>query len=422
MGGRHRTIRPVVSADVLVVGAGPAGAAAAIALARAGRDVLVCDKATFPRDKCCGDGLTAMALRRLAEMGLAPDRVASWMPVRDIHLRSPGGRTVDLTLPGGPGLHAAVARRADLDAALVDMARRAGARVVEGAALRGVEVHPDRVVACLDGLPPAQARYVIGADGMWSPLRKILGLADRAYRGEWHAFRQYVVAPGPAARDLWVWFEPDILPGYAWSFPLPDGRANVGFGVPRGSRLDGAGLARTWRGLLARPHIAEVIGPGWRRESPRRAWPIPAALPSTRLTAGRALFVGDAAAAADPMTGEGIGQALETGALAAEAVLAGGARRPELVARCYERSARAALQLDHRLASRLSTILGHRHLTDAALAVVDGGEWRRRSFARWMFEDEPRSALLTPRRWHCHFLRRPGVTFSADAAVVDDMT
>ena len=396
---------------MLVIGAGPAGAAAAIALARAGRDVLVCDRATFPRDKCCGDGLTAMALRQLSELGLAPDRVASWSPVRDVHLRSPGGRTVDLALPPAPGLHAAVARRADLDAALVELARQAGATVAEGATLRHVELRPDRVVAHCEGHPPAQARYVIGADGMWSPLRKALGLADRTYRGEWHAFRQYILAPGPAARDLWVWFEADLLPGYAWSFPLPDGGANVGFGVPRGSRLDGSMLARTWRGLLQRPHIAEVIGPDWRPESPRRAWPIPAALPTTRLSAGRALFVGDAAAATDPMTGEGIGQALQTGVLAAEAVLAGGACQPELVSQRYERAARAALQLDHRLASGLSRILAHRRLTEMALAVVDGGEWRRRSFARWMFEDEPRAAVLTPRRWHRGFGRRAGAIF-----------
>ena len=70
---------------------------------------------------------------------------------------------------------------------------------------------------------------------MWSPLRKLLGLATPGYLGEWHAFRQYFhQTTGPASRRLWVWFEPDLLPGYAWSFPLPDGRANVGFGVLRG--------------------------------------------------------------------------------------------------------------------------------------------------------------------------------------------
>ena len=79
---------------------------------------------------------------------------------------------------------------------------------------------------------------------MWSPLRKHLGVATPGYLGEWHAFRQYFTGVGPrAARDLFVWFEPDLLPGYAWSFPLPDGRANVGFGIQRGRQ--GAAASRT---------------------------------------------------------------------------------------------------------------------------------------------------------------------------------
>ena len=114
---------------------------------------------------------------------------------------------------------------------------------------------------------------------MWSPLRKHLGVATPGYLGEWHAFRQYFTNVGPrAARELFVWFEPDLLPGYAWSFPLPDGGANVGFGIQR----DGGKVARVqdmkelWPDLLARPHIRAVLGPDAIPESPHRAWPIPA--------------------------------------------------------------------------------------------------------------------------------------------------
>src|SRR5205807_6308905 len=125
----------MIAADVAVVGGGPAGAAAAITLARAGRDVVVVDRARFPREKCCGDGLTADALRQLEALGLRPEVVASWQRVDNVWVRSPSGRTVRLPLPRGQGTYAAVARRRDLDAALLDEARAAGAEVHDGHAL-----------------------------------------------------------------------------------------------------------------------------------------------------------------------------------------------------------------------------------------------------------------------------------------------
>ena len=92
----------------------------------------------------------------------------------------------------------------------------------------------DHVAIEVDGIGTVRARYVVAADGMWSPVRKAVGAATPGYRGEWHAFRQYARnVTGPAAERLIVWFEPDLLPGYAWSFPLPGKRANIGFGVLR---------------------------------------------------------------------------------------------------------------------------------------------------------------------------------------------
>jgi flavin-dependent dehydrogenase len=312
-------------------------------------------------------------------------------------------------LPRHAGLYAAVARRTDLDAALVALARSAGVRVHEGHALTGAEERADRVVLDVDGIGPVEARYAIGADGMWSPLRKHLGVATEGYRGEWHAFRQYFTDVGPrAARDLFVWFEPDLLPGYAWSFPLPDGGANVGFGIQRGGKVARVqDMARIWPELLDRPHIRAVLGPDARPELPHRAWPIPARIDAVRLTTARALFVGDAAAATDPMTGEGIGQALLTGVLAAEAIGAGGLE-PALVAAAYERQARDALVADHKMSVLLIRALKHRKGARAAVRVAGLSPWTRRNFARWLFEDYPRAILATPRRWHRHLLSGPG--------------
>ena len=400
----------MLAVDVVVIGAGPAGVAAAVHLVRAGREVLLVDKAVFPRDKCCGDGLTAGALRSLERLGLDPGAVRSWKPVDDVVVRSPSGHEVVFPLPRGQGTFAAVARRVDLDAALVDLARAAGVEVAEGHACEGADVGEDRITLDISGIGRVAARYAIAADGMWSPLRKALGAGQPGYLGEWHAFRQYFRGVGPrAASELVVWFEPDLLPGYAWSFPLPDGRANVGFGIQR----DGAptkSMKAQWPELLARPHIAAFLGPDAEPESPHKAWPIPARVGDLPLHAagGRALFVGDAAAVTDPMTGEGIGQALLTGELAADAIIHAGALDPTVAAARYDAAVRRELVPDAALSNLLIRALRSPLGARGAVRVAGATGWTRRNFARWLFEDYPRAYVATPGRWREHSLTGTG--------------
>jgi menaquinone-9 beta-reductase len=403
----------VLAADVVVIGGGPAGSAAAIELARAGRDVTLVDRARFPRDKVCGDGITTGALRLLEDLGLQPRRVASWQRVDDVVVRGPAGPEVTFPLPRGPGTYAAVARRADLDTALLDEARVAGVKVLDGHACVAAREHEDRVAIGVEGIGELTANYAVAADGMWSPTRKHLGLAAPGYRGDWHAFRQYFGGVGPrAARDLFVWFEPDLLPGYAWSFPLPGGRANVGFGIVRGERVGRVqDMAGIWRDLLDRPHIRGMLGEGAEPEAPHRAWPIPARIDEAVLTGRRTLFVGDAAAASDRLTGEGIGQALLSGILAAEAIASGDRTRseaPGVVTARYRRAVRRALVADHRMSTLLIRAVRHRRGVRAGLRLSGATDWTRRSFARWLFEDYPRALLATPRRWHRGMFSGPG--------------
>ena len=394
--------------DVVVIGAGPAGVSAAITLARAQRSVVLIDKATFPRDKICGDGLTASALRQMEELGLDPGGIVSWLPVGDMTLRSPWGREFDFPLPRDRGSYAAVATRFDLDAALVELAIKEGVDVRQGNAVVAVKHTNEGVRVSAAGLDPFNARFAVAADGMWSPTRKLLGATIPGYRGEWHAFRQYFADVGArASRELYVSFERDILPGYFWSFPLPDGRANVGFGIKRGGKHSIQDMKALWADLLERPHIRLVLGDQATPLDTHRAWPIPARIDDIEASSRRVLFVGDAVAACDTMTGEGIGQALETGRMAVETMLAGW-DDPDQVGANYRAALDRAMVADHKMSAALVRALQHRKGAETAIRVAGMSRWTRRNFGRWLFEDYPRALVLTPRRWRRGALHQPG--------------
>jgi menaquinone-9 beta-reductase len=240
------------------------------------------------------------------------------------------------------------------------------------------------------------ARFVVAADGHFSSVRRAWQPSAGPALGEWHAARQYF--SGVDDRRLWVAFEQDLLPGYFWVFPLPGGRANVGFGVLRDGRK-GHDLKALWTDLLMRPAMRSILGPDAVPEDRVRAWPIPTRYDPASLADGRVLFVGDAAAVVDPMTGEGIAQAMETGMLAAGTIAEGHGADPQVVGDRYRRAVARALGTDLRFAAALQRLLARPKAASAAIRAVDANDWTRRNFARWMFEDYPRAALFTPSRW-----------------------
>jgi len=377
--------------DVAVVGAGPAGSAAAITAVTHGLRTVCLDKATFPRDKTCGDGLTAHALRLLERLGMDPAGLGL-TPVSTTVLVTPAGRRVELPMPTN-GWHSAVVRRHELDNTMVALAGTHGVEVRESCEVEKVLVHDDGVQ-----LDDIFARNVIACDGHWSPVRRALEPEAPRDLGEWHAVRQYF--EGVADDRLFVLFERDLLPGYAWVFPLGDGHANVGYGVLRSDGRTGRDLKALWPELLERESVRSILGPHARAVEGVRAWPIPTRYSPERLMHGtRVFFAGDAAGVVDPMTGEGIAQAIETGMLAAEAV-ASGADYRTLVAH--------ALGRDLRFAGALQRVLAHEWGARAALAVVDLTSWTRRNFARWMWEDYPRAVVGTPSRWRRGLFSAPG--------------
>jgi geranylgeranyl reductase family protein len=317
--------------DVLVVGGGPSGAAAAYWLAEAGHRVLVVERKEFPREKTCGDGLTPRAVHQLHEMGLA-DRLAGYQ--RFDGLRSIGhGVTLELEWPDHPVFPSFgyVVRRRDLDEMVAERAVKAGATlwtgaeatapVVDGGLVAGAQIRRKATKAT----ETVSARYVVVADGANSRFGRALGTArDRSYPLG-IAVRGYFTSP--MHDDPWIESHLDIrdklgnhLPGYGWVFPVGDGTVNVG-----------VGLLSTFAGWkdVNTSHLMDAFC-----ETAPERWGISPATACGPATGGKLptgssvapnvgptwVVVGDAAGSVNPFNGEGISVAYETGRFAAEAL------------------------------------------------------------------------------------------------------
>jgi geranylgeranyl reductase family protein len=307
--------------DVLVVGAGPAGSAAAAWAARAGLDVVLADAAVFPRDKTCGDGLTPRAIGELERLGLG-----DWVRAHTVNhgLRAHGfGQTLLLPWPGGslPAYGSAVART-ELDDHLRTTAIKAGAHGVDG--IRAVDVRRDggRVAAVVfdrDG-----ERFEIGcerlivADGVRSTLGKKLGR-------EWHRDTAYGVAArsyvdSGKSDDPWISSHlelrgetGEILSGYGWIFPLGDGQVNIGVGTLATDKRPANVALRPLMQFYADERRSEFELSGDLRMPTSALLPMGGAV--SNVAGPNWALIGDAAACVNPLNGEGIDYGLEGGRL-----------------------------------------------------------------------------------------------------------
>ncbi|MEU5938361.1 geranylgeranyl reductase family protein [Micromonospora sp. NPDC047548] len=334
--------------DLIVVGAGPAGAAAALAARRAGARVLLLDRSDFPRDKACGDGIAAHGLDVLAGLGVT-DAVTGYAPLPALRLVGPGGGAVARALPRP----AYTVPREVFDARLVAAAVAAGA-VLRRHTVRRVEPRASRVV--LDG--ELAARAVVGADGAGSVVRRSLGHPANPDRHLAFAIRGYAPAlPGPP-EQLIVTSAPR-WPAYAWSFPIGDGRANVGYGeVLRGEPLSRAHLLDRLAALLPATDPATVTG--------LRAHHLPLSTHRPSPGRGRVVLAGDALSLINPFTGEGIFYALLSGALAGAAAAAAPGRAADRYAQALRR--RLGTHLRH--SSVAAWLARHRRMVDAAVRAA----------------------------------------------------
>jgi len=328
---------PDTVADVIVVGAGPAGSTLATHLARAGVDVLLLEKSTFPREKVCGDGLTPRGVKQVIALGIdvsGPD----W--IKNKGLRVVGGGT-SLELPW-PVLQdfpdfGLVRPRRDFDDMLATLAVKAGARLRMATSVKEpiVDERTGRIVGVTaktaDGPVRFRAPLVLACDGVSARVAVGMGINKREDRPIGVAVRRYYRSEVRTHDDyleshleLWDRSHPDkpaLLPGYGWIFGLGDGTVNVGLGMLNSSkafgRTDYRALLRRWLdgtpeewGLREENAIGGIGGAG-----------LPMGFNRTPHYANGLMLVGDAGGSCNPFNGEGIAYAMESAALAADAVL-----------------------------------------------------------------------------------------------------
>lgn len=352
--------------DIIIIGAGPAGAAAAIRAARLGATVTMFEKAGPGRDKVCGDGLTPRAVAALDELKI---------DLEDAHridgLRMIAGKNRrELLWPGTERFpaHGAVWPRRRLDAALVQAADQAGAEVVYHTAAEPI-FDNDRVVGVVAGGVRFSADLVIVATGAPGSVARMLGAHRNTDEPFGLAIRTYVESPRHADRMLEASLamkdaDGTPIPGYGWMFPAGDGTVNLGVGAlstMKGfKKLNLNKLCDLYRDL-----VRDEWGIGEYLERPR-AWRLP--MSTVKRHGPGWVAIGDAAGLINPMNGEGIDYGLESGMLAAELYVSS----PATVEADYDRLIGERFDAFIRTGRRFSFLIGHPFILRNGLKVAMG--------------------------------------------------
>jgi len=377
------------SCDVLVVGAGPAGSACAQLLARAGVHTVLADSQAFPRDKVCGDGLIPDAHAALQRLGVHDEVMAHAQRARHVACVGPRGGRIDV-----PGRLAVLPRR-QLDDIVCRAARRAGAEFHAPARFEAPLVDGERVVGARlrvgDAVHELRAHQVVLATGAVPQALIAAGVCERRTPSA-VALRGYVHNPAMIDRivDLEVVWHKRLSKGYGWIFPCGDGAFNVGVGLihSHAKAMDGR---QTMRDVNLRQMFAtfgEVYAParelmrGGTMQGDLKGAPLRCSLEGATLARPGLMVTGEAAGSTYAFSGEGIGKAMETGMLAARALIdAGAAARPALdgstldAAHAPYRAAIAALKPRFDLYERANRVNEHPWLADLLI-------WRAQRSAR----------------------------------------
>lgn len=316
------------SCDVLVVGAGPAGSACALQLARTGHEVLLADQHAFPRDKICGDGLIPDAHAALRRLGAYDEVMSAAHHAAHVRCVAPRAGAVDV-----PGTLAVLPRK-QLDDILCRAAQRAGARLLAPARFEAPLVEGERVAGArlkVDGaVHEVRARWVVLATGAVPTAALAAGVCERRTPSG-IALRGYVRHEGLAARlrGLQLVWHPKLSGGYGWIFPAPGGVFNIGVGLTESH--DAAGVMQDVNLRQMLQAFGAVFAPARELleagapEGDFKGAPLRCSLAGSLWSRPGLLVTGEAAGSTYAFSGEGIGKAMETGLLAAEALHPGGA-------------------------------------------------------------------------------------------------
>ncbi len=313
------------SYDVVISGAGPAGCSSALFLAQKGYRVLLLDKATFPREKVCGDGITAATSTLLEEMGVMDRlrlRLGPLMVCEGVTLFSPAGTVVQgrISQAGSLAGAAYVIPRKEFDDCLIaSVKEHSTITLLENTTVTDVIMDGERARGVRSTGGDWFGRVIIAADGAYSPIASRLHLANKEKKHQGFAIRAYYSKVEGLTDSIELHYDKSMVPGYGWIFPLGNQRANVGVGLMTRFK-DQRALKQLFERFVGENAFASaklkhaVMEPGT-----LKGWPLPFGSFQGKRGRGNVLLTGDAGSFVDPLNGEGIYYALKSGRYAAEA-------------------------------------------------------------------------------------------------------